>query len=304
MELASGNLRRIAEGAWPTWGDDSRRVYFHSRDSFCSAFIDGNEPTHATILEPSGPFPSISPDGQYVAEANFRWLRIRDIRSRKEVLTWAAPPFPATGVWFNWSPDGRELSLGSIPTGRMGIWILDTRTGKARRMLDGPIVTAAWSPDRSKMAVVVGPVQIGIWLVELDPNQPTAEALGDGRTVEEHCRELIEYYSRGVAADPNYIDSHLRRTDAALWINDSRAPQFLEELERAFQCTPYRAGGCAARAQAILSSPAELRNRLLRIALLLARKAVEKEPENADFRRTLDAILSHAEDREAHEVMW
>jgi hypothetical protein len=239
-----------------------------------------------------------------VAEADFRWLRIWDILSGKEVLSWFAPPFPATGIWFNWSPDGRELSLGGFPTGRMGLWILDTRTGEARRVLDGPIMTAAWSTDRSMMAIVTGPPHIEIWLAELDPNQPTAKALGDGATVEEHCRELIEYYSRGVAADPNYIDSHLRRTDVALWINDSRAPQFMEELERAFSCTPYHAGGCIARAQAILSGPAELRNRLLRLALLLARKAVEKEPENADFRRTLDAILSHAEDREAHEVMW
>lgn len=303
MELASGNLRRIAEGAWPTWADDSKRVYFHSHGAFCSASIEGNPPTPTTILEPSGSFPAISPDGQYVAEAHFRWLRIWDIRSRKEVLTWAAPPFPTTGIWFNWSPDGRELSIGGYPTCRMGLWILDTRTGEARRMLDGPIMTAAWSPDRSKMAVVVGPVQIGIWLVEMDPNRPTAEALGDGRTVEEHCRELIEYYNRGVAADPNYIDSHLRRTDAALWINDSRAPQFLEELERAFRCTPHHAGGCIARAQAILSSPAELRDRLLPLALLLAHKAVEKEPENADFLRTLGEALYHTEDRENAEAI-
>jgi hypothetical protein len=87
---------------------------------------------------------------------------------------------------------------------------------------------------------------------------------------------LIEYYSRGVAADPNYPDSHLRRTDAALWIEDSRAPQFLEELERAFRCTPYHAGGCAARARAILSSPPILRDRLRPLALLLARMAAEK----------------------------
>jgi hypothetical protein len=303
IDVASGKLRRIAEGSYPTWGADSIRVYFHSRGSFCSAFIDGNEPTHTTILEQSGPFPAISPDGQYVAEADFRWLRIWDILSGKEVLSWFAPPFPATGIWFNWSPDGRELSLGGFPTGRMGLWILDTRTGEARRMLDGPIMTAAWSPDRSKMAIVLGPPHIEIWLADLDPNRPTAEALGDGATVEEHCHELIEYCTRGIQADPNYIHNHLVRTDAALWIGDRRAPQFLEELERASQCTPYHAGGCAARAQAILSSPAELRNKLLRVALLLARKAIEKEPENADFLRTMGEALYHTEDHDNAEVI-
>ncbi|MHC4438446.1 MAG: protein kinase domain-containing protein [Planctomycetota bacterium] len=303
IDVASGKLRRIAEGGCPTWGNDSKRVYFHSRSSFYSAFIDGNEPTLTTILEQSGPFPAISPDGQYVAEASFRWLRIWDIRSEKEDLTWAAPPFPATGVWFNWSPDGREISIGSFPTGRMGLWILDTQTGEARRILDGPIMTAVWSPDRSKMAIVLGPPHIEIWLVELDPSRPTTEALGDGRTVKEHCRELIEDYSRGVAVDPNYIDSHLRRTDAALWIEDSRAPKFLEELERAFHCTPYDTSSCIARTQAILSAPHELRERLLPLALLLARKAVEKEPENADFLRTLGEALYHTEDREHAEAI-
>jgi serine/threonine protein kinase/Tol biopolymer transport system component/Flp pilus assembly protein TadD len=303
INVASGKLRRIAEGSYPTWGADSRRVYFHSRGSFCSAFIDGNEPTLTTIFKQSGPFPAISPDGQYVAEADFRLLRIWDILSRKEALSWLAPPFPATGIWFNWSPDSREISIGGFPTGRVGLWILDIRTGEARRMLDGPIMTAAWSPDRSRMAIVLGPPHIEIWLVKLDPNRPTAEALGDGATVEEHCHELIEYYNRGVTADPNYIDSHLRRTDAALWIGDSRAPQFLEELERAFQCTPYHAGGCVARAQAILSSPAELRDRLLRLALLLARKAVEKEPDNVDFLMILGEVLCHVEEQGNAEVI-
>jgi serine/threonine protein kinase/WD40 repeat protein len=295
IDVASGKLRRIAEGSYPTWGADSIRVYFHSHGSFCSASIDGNEPKLTTILKQSGPFPAISPDGHYVAEADFRLLRIWDILSGKEVLSWLAPPFPATGIWFKWSPDSRELSIGGYPTCRMGLWILDTQTGEAHRMLNGHFMTAAWSPDRSRMAIVTGPPHIEIWLAVLDPNQPTVKALGDGATVEEHCRELIEYYTRGVTADPNYIDSHLRRTDAALWIRDSRTPQFLEELKHAFQCTPYHAGGCISRAQAILSNPPELRDKLLPLALLLARKAVEKEPENADFLRTLCELQYHAE---------
>jgi len=233
----------------------------------------------------------ISPDGERIAEANFRLLHIRDIRSGKEVLRWVAPPFPATGIWFHWSPDGRELSIGSYPTGRMGLWILDTRTGEGRRMLDGPIMTGVWSPDGSSMAIVLGPPHIEIWLVELDPNRPTAEALGDGATIREHCLDLIEYYSRGVAADPNYIDSHLRRTDAALWIKDSRVPQFLKELERAFECTPYHAGSCIARAQAILSGPAELRDQLMPLALLLAHRAVAKESGNPEYRGVLEKAL-------------
>jgi serine/threonine protein kinase/tetratricopeptide (TPR) repeat protein len=299
IDVASGEIRRIAEGSGPCWSPDSERVYFRLGGALYSASILANEPMSILIFERPCVFPAISPDGQQVAGANFRWLRIWDIDSGKVTLTWAAPPFPATGILFNWSPDGRELSIGGYPTCRMGLWILDTQTGQARRMLDGPIMTAAWSPDRSRMAIVPGPPHIEIWLAELDPNQPTAQALGDGATVEKHCRELIDYYSRGVAADPDYIDNYLRRTDAALWINDSRAPQFLKELEHAFQCTPYHAGGCFGRAQAILSSPAEIRDKLLPLALLLVRKAVEKEPMNPDFQKTLGEALYNVENRKS-----
>jgi hypothetical protein len=88
-----------------------------------------------------------------------------------------------------------------------------------------------------------------------------------------------------------------------LWIKDNRAPKYLDELERAFQCTPYHAGGCAARAQAILSSPPELRNKLLHLALLLARKAVEKEPDNVDFLMILGEVLCHVEEQGNAEVI-
>lgn len=296
FDVAGGELRRIAEGSNPGWGADSKRVYFRSGSTFCSASIDANDPTPTTILERSGAFPVISPDGRYVAEADFRWLRIWDIHSGEQIIQWAAPPFPATGILFNWSPDSRYLSIGGFPTCRMGLWILDIQAGEARRMMDGHFMTAVWSPDCTKMAIVTGPPHIEIWLAELDPNQPTAQAFGDGCNVEEHCRDLIDYYSRSVAADPNYIDSHLRRTDAALWIDDNRAPQFLKELNSAFQCTSYEAAGCIARAQAILAGPAKFRDRLLPLALLLVNKAVEKEPDNPEYQKTLDVILSHAQD--------
>jgi hypothetical protein len=255
-----------------------------------------------TVLPTANPFPMISPDERYVANATFRRLDILDVRSQKPVLTWIAPPFPCKGLLYQWRPDGSEIAIGGFHGTNMGLWILDTQTGGARRMIDGPVTTARWSPDGSRMAIELGHPYWEIWLINLDPNRPTAEAFGNAPTEEQHCLELIEYCNRGIAVDPNYIDGHLRRTDAALWISDSRTSHYLEEMERVFRCTPFHAGGCSIRAGAILSSPPELRNKLLPLALLLARKAVEKEPENADFLRTMGEALYHAEDRENAEV--
>jgi serine/threonine protein kinase len=278
IELATHRTQRIDAGSWPAWSRDSMRLYYRSRadNALCSISIEKDHATLTTILEESGDFPTISPDERCVANAMFRTLDVLDVQSKEPVTTWIAPPFPYRGLLYQWRPNGCEIAIGGWHGSAMGLWILDTHTGEARRMIDGPVTTAKWSPAGSKMAFAVGHPYWEIWLADLDPNQPTAETFGDGRTEKQHCLELIERCNRYIAIDPNSIDDHLCRTDAALWIEDSRAPEYLEELERVFRCTPYYAGGCNARAQAILSSPPILRDRLRPLAMLLARMTAEK----------------------------
>ena len=305
IELATHRPQRIDAGNWPAWGSDSMRLYYrsHAANSLCSISIGDDHATSTKILEESGAFPTISPDERRVANATFRQLDILDLPSQTLTTTWIAPPFPCKGLLYQWKPDGSQIAIGGYHGTKMGLWILDTQTGQAKRMIDGPVTTARWSPDCSRMTIALGHPYWEIWLIDLDPNQPTAEAFDDARTEGQHCLELIESCNSSIAADPNYIDGHLCRTDAALWIKDNRAPKYLDELERAFQCTPYHAGGCAARAQAILSSPPELRNKLLHLALLLARKAVEKEPDNVDFLMILGEVLCHVEEQGNAEVI-
>jgi tetratricopeptide (TPR) repeat protein len=80
-----------------------------------------------------------------------------------------------------------------------------------------------------------------------------------------------------------------------------KAAEYLQQFEQALP--PYYAANCAREARWMLDATPELRDRLLPLALLLARKAVEKEPENADFLRTLGEALYHTEDREHAEVI-
>jgi hypothetical protein len=60
-----------------------------------------------------------------------------------------------------------------------------------------------------------------------------------------------------------------------------KAAEYLKQFEQALP--PYNAGDCAREARWMLDATPDLQDRLLPLALLLARKAVEKEPENVEF---------------------
>jgi serine/threonine protein kinase/tetratricopeptide (TPR) repeat protein len=302
IEVSSHNIRYIAPGWQPAWSRDSKHLYYRTPlGTLCWTSIDEDTLSPTTVLDDCGGYSVISPDERYIADSKFRRFDVVEVSSRQPVITWLAPPSPCRGLLYQWRPDGLEIAIGGYHGSDMGLWILDTRTGKARRVIDGPATIARWSPDCSQMVIELGHPYFEIWLVDLDPNRPTAESFGDSLTEKQHCLELIETCNRSIAADPNYIDGHLCRTDAALWIQDDRANEFLEEMERVYRSMPYHAGGCSARAQAILSGTPELRDRLKSLALLLARKAVEKELENTDFLKTLGEAYYHTMDRENAE---
>ncbi|MCU0915990.1 MAG: hypothetical protein MUC88_15725, partial [Planctomycetes bacterium] len=281
VDLATRDMRYLADGVGPlVWSRDSARLYFGSSEeqapaAWCVALAD-QPPAPRRIFQGQGTLPpAVAPNERYVADAVHRWLRVFELPSQRVVAEWLAPPFPLD-IAFHWSPDSRELGLQGSMGEMTGAWVLDLRTGTVRRMLPRA-ATGVWSPDRSRMIVCPEYPYSGLWLFDLDPNRPTAEALGDGGTVEDCCRAAIAYYSRGIAADPNHIDSHLRRTDAALSLRDPNAPRYLEELEDAMRRSPYRVAGCTQRMRLILASPPELRDRLAPLALLLARMSVEKD---------------------------
>jgi hypothetical protein len=204
------------------------------------------------------------------------------------------------GLKISWSPDNRELSIGGWDTSEMGLWIYDVETGEASQVLNGWWRTAPWAPDGSKIALTLGAL-CEIWQVQIEPGVPTVASFDSVQTIEEHCLDLMERLNHRIAVEPTFITSHYLRTDCALWMNHPKAAEYLQQFEQVLP--PYNAADCASEARWMLDATPELRDRLLPLALLLARKAVEKEPENADFLRSLGKALYHTEDREHAEAM-
>ncbi|OHB74891.1 MAG: hypothetical protein A2Z25_10745 [Planctomycetes bacterium RBG_16_55_9] len=304
MNWNTREIRRIAEGEHPHWGRHSGQLYYSSNRTLYAVSPSQDGDPLVVVSDCLGDHPVVSPNEQYVADVCYPELRIIELGTRRLVASWTVPPQLA--LWttsLHWSLDSRTVSVGNFMASDMGLWIhsLDTRT--VLRILNGPVAAAPRSPDGKRLAICLSAPYYEIWIADVDPNCPTAEALGAARTVKEHCLEVIEIYSRRLEADPNSLFDHLQRAAAALWIGHDQATLYLQEMNHALERASYSADECNAHARSVISSLSPAHVQLMPLAELLARKAVEKEPDNTDFRRTLDEVLSHAVDQETHEVM-
>ncbi|MHC4354063.1 MAG: hypothetical protein ACYS0H_15245, partial [Planctomycetota bacterium] len=301
VNMETQEVRRICEGSCPQWGRRSGRLYYTSRPNktLYSVSLAHRDARPVEVLSPCGPFPAISPDEQYIADHTSRELRIIDADSKEVVATWIAPPSPLGGLNVSWSPDGRELSICGSNASEMGLWIYDIETGEASKVLNGGWFTSCWTPDSNEMALTLGVIEI--WQVDLEPGVPTMASFDSVQTIEEHCLDLMERLNHYIPMDPALVHTQYIRADCAVWMNHPKAAEYLQQLEQALP--PYNAADCAREARWMLDATPELRDRLLPLALLLARKAVEKEPENADFLRTQGEALCYTEDREHAEAI-
>jgi serine/threonine protein kinase/tetratricopeptide (TPR) repeat protein len=301
VDMATHEIRRICEGACPRWGHRSGRLYYTSQqnNALYAVSLAQKDAKPVEVLADCGRSPVISPDERYIADYASGEFRIIDLESNEIAATWISPPSSQGGLKASWSPDSRELSIGGPNGSWMGLWIFDIETGKASKVLNGSWMTSRWAPDKSKIALTLG-VFIEIWQLELKPDVPTVASFDSLQTIEEHCMDLMEQLNNWCAADPDFMHAHYLRTRCALWMGHEKAAEYLQQFEQVLP--PYKATDCAHEAQWMLDATPELRDRLLPLALLLARKAVEKEPENADFLRTLGEALYHTEDREHAEA--
>jgi tetratricopeptide (TPR) repeat protein len=294
MDIESRLMRRIADGGCPHWGQQSGRLYYTSRidRTLHSISMDQKNAQAEVVLRDCSDFPIVSPDERYVADHQFRELRIIDLASGEIVRRWLIPPRPRYGLFVNWSPDGRELSVCGWDGSETGLWIYDMGTERAVKITDILATTARWSGgEHPKLAVAFGMPLTEIWMWELKPGVSTAESFDSVQTVAQHCRWAIDECSDLLATDPNCVDVHYLRVDYALWIGHERTQEFLEEFDTALTPEYYSANSCMAFCALVLRSVPEIQKRLMPMVSLMARKVVEKEP---SFARALASMFYRA----------
>jgi tetratricopeptide (TPR) repeat protein len=197
----------LVKGVLLGWSKDSKYIYYHryKEDWFIykKAFDDLRAEPVRVIYSPSY-FPAISQDEKYIAYEHRGEILITDLQTCETVAAWRLPVLPVyyDAAWrapmntdyepipVEWSPTGRELSIGTEFTG-FGFWIYDIETRTASRILPGSVVWGHWSRDGRKMALVLGHPWWEIWEVDIDPNRPAVESLDSGLTEREHCRDMI-----------------------------------------------------------------------------------------------------------------
>jgi tetratricopeptide (TPR) repeat protein/predicted Ser/Thr protein kinase len=292
IDMYSRETRRISAGAGPHWSRNHDRLYYcdpADNTLYAVSVEDHSGPPTPVLTHCGSPRPRISPDERYVADSANRELRIVNVATKDVVASWILPPVCRDTPLVQWSPDGDELSIGSFLGSEMGLWIYRLSSRSAVKLLSGQVATACWSRDRQRLAVCLGPPFVEIWLAELTAERSTAESFDTLQTPQDHLEWLLAKLNREIEADPALIYAYDQRADCALWTSHEKAPEYLGEFDRIL--TAYNASACASRAKRILDWPPGQRNRLLPVAQMLARKAIAKEPENAEYRTLLHRAL-------------
>jgi len=215
--------QRLAYGHWPFWNEDSQTIYYKADNTFYSLSLASAEARPEAVAQCLTPFPSLSPDNERIAFADDGSVTIVDVTSQTGVPHKTGP---ATIWGGNWSPSGREFSLGGYfrTDDRTGLWIYDRETGQAAKVFSGQITCASWrKPDATALDFTLGPPYNEIWIADLDPNVPTVESLGPARTLEEHHREMADHYSLAIENDPQDAVGFLHRALYLDYLDDKDA---------------------------------------------------------------------------------
>jgi len=273
--------RFLARGAWPSWSGDSKQVFYHWQEDmklFSISIEDGAKPT--PIIQCPSYYPVVSPDEKYVAYGQRgSERRIVELSTKSVVASWMAP-LVRGWAFLNWSPNGQELSMADFRNS--GLWIYELDKKKASKVLSGRFGWCSWSAsDIIQIAIerVYGDLHHEIWVANLDPNVSAVEALGPGRTIEEHCREMVDYYRRRIDTEPENAGNYLSHAECYVYLKDDKKAfadlekyaDIVNDPSKTAQAYDSLAWGLVRRAQEMVSPE---------IAVELYRRAHEIVPES------------------------
>jgi serine/threonine protein kinase/tetratricopeptide (TPR) repeat protein len=163
--------RFLAQGGWPNWSGDSKRLYCHSRldKMVYSMSTDPNNPNPKEVFACETQFPVVSPDERFIAfiEKKSGTFKIVDLTDGSEAASWSG--LGGNNLSFiSWSADGKRLAIGCYWQG--GLWVYDRDTNRATRILEGSFAWSGWSaPDMSRMVVerAFGAWHHEIWIADV-----------------------------------------------------------------------------------------------------------------------------------------
>jgi serine/threonine protein kinase/Flp pilus assembly protein TadD len=280
--------RFLAKGYWPSWSHDSKQVYYHSivENKLYSIFIkEGSEPI--PVIWCQSTYPALSQDERYIAYGwKSREYKIVVLSTNSVVASWAVPLVTSSGI-LSWSPDGQKLSMGNYRNS--GLWIYDIKAKKASKYLIGPFGWCSWSqPDMSKFAIgrVYGGLYYEIWITE-------SAKLGSGQTIEGHCQEMVDFYTRRINFEPDKAEHYLSRAECYMYLEDQE--KFFADMEKyadIVEDPEITERVYADMLWKLVLSTARKGDST--IAVRLAKRAIEMAPENWIYHSTLGAAQYYA----------
>jgi len=277
MNADGTSPRRLAQGGYPSWGSDSRRVFYHSRlDGYLYSVSLEDSTDQKRLHRCRSQFPVVSPDGNYMADLygsslDLRTLEVVELSTGSTVARWDVPALLG-GFMVNWSPDGRRLCVGGY-----GLWEFNLKTFEAKKLLRGFVQKGQWSRDGQYLAFEIIPREI--WIAR-------AQDIGEGQTLEDHYQGVIRWASRRIEA--GFLAENNRFSRAAAYLELKKTDKAMADLEWLDQHGKRQAswaGRYNVLAWRLVAGPEEMRNP--EVALRLAQKAAKLRPSNSFFHNTL-----------------